>query len=545
MIHADAKSLNTRGNRLFSAKKTLDSRNQELAENFYPARADFTVSRDMGSDFADHLVTGYPALVARDLGNSLGAMLRPKGKEWFHIKADREEKEDHEAKAWMEWATGVERRAMYDRRSNFTRATKEGDMDFANFGAAVISTEVNQRDMTLLYRTWHLRDVAWAEDVYGQIAEVYRNWKPTAAQLCYYFPKTVHANVVKLKDKEPHREVKVRHVCVQSEIYGDKFKHPWTSLFIDVENDHILEERGSWTSIYTIPRWATLAGSAYSYSPAALIALPDARLLQAMTLTLLDAGERAANPPMIGVAEAIRSDLQVFAGGFTSVDAEYDERLGEVLRPLTQDKSGLPYGFEMADRINSMLREAFYLNTLSMPPVGGPQMTAFEVGQRVQEYIRNALPLFEPMEDEYNSALCDITFETLMRQGAFGPPDTIPKAIRGGEIQFRFESPLADMIEREKGQAFLEAKAMIAEATSIDQTAPLIMDFKETLRDVLSGIGTPTKWLRSPEDVAAEIQKMEEQAQAAETLAAMQQGADVANTLGQASQAFQPPSPVI
>lgn len=172
-------------------------------------------------------------------------------------------------------------------------------------------------------------------------------------------------------------------------------------------------------------------------------------------------------------------------------------------------------------------------------------MTAFEVGQRVQEYIRNALPLFEPMEDEYNSALCDITFETLMRQGAFGPPDTIPKAIRGGEIQFRFESPLADMIEREKGQAFLEAKAMIAEATSIDQTAPLIMDFKETLRDVLSGIGTPTKWLRSPEDVAAEIQKMEEQAQAAETLAAMQQGADVANTLGQASQAFQPPSPVI
>ena len=34
----------------------------------------------------------------------------------------------------------------------------------------------------------------------------------------------------------------------------------------------------------------------------ALIALPDARLIQAMTLTMLDAGERAANPPMVGVA---------------------------------------------------------------------------------------------------------------------------------------------------------------------------------------------------------------------------------------------------
>jgi hypothetical protein len=34
-------------------------------------------------------------------------------------------------------------------------------------------------------------------------------------------------------------------------------------------------------------------------------------------------------------------------------------------------------------------------------------MTAYEVGQRVQEYIRNALPIFEPMEMEYNAALCD------------------------------------------------------------------------------------------------------------------------------------------
>jgi hypothetical protein len=539
MLHTDAKSLRDRGQRLFSQKQSYDMRNQEIADHFYPERADFTVTRDIGDEYASHLMTGYPSMVRRDLGNSLGSMLRPKGQPWFHVRADREEREDHEARKWLEFATGVQRRAMYDGLSQFTRATKEADHDFAAFGGAAISTEVNRRDSALLYRCWHLRDMAWAEDSYGQLGEFYRNWKPTAAELCAYFPKTIHPKTTELKAKEPHAKVCVHHAVVRADDYDwKKSRHPWVSLFIDMDNSHILEERGMWTQYYTIPRWATVSGSAYPYSPASMIALPDARLVQAMTLSLLDAGERAANPPMIGVSEAIRGDMNIYAGGFTAVDAEYDERLGEVLRPLVQDKSGLPFGMDMLDRSNGMLREAFYLNTLSMPPAGGPDMTAYEVGQRVQEYIRNALPLFEPMENDYNAALCDITFETLLREGAFGPVDNIPESIRGHDIQFQFESPLSTMIEKAKGQKFLESKAMIAEAAGIDPSAVKIMDFKTTLRDVLTGIGAPAKWLRSPEQVEAEAAAEAEAANTAQLLASMQQGADVAATLGTAAQSF-------
>lgn len=548
-MHSDAKSLKERGDRLFSKKEAWDSRNQDIADHFYVERADFTVKRDIGNEYADHLITGYPAMVRRDLGNSLGSMLRPKGKQWFKIRADREEREDHEAKEWLEWATGLQRRAMYDRVSMFTRATKEADHDFATFGGAAISTEMNRRDNALLYRCWHLKDMAWAEDSYGQLGQYHRNWKPTVAELCYFFgEESLHAEVVRAKAQEPHKEIPVRHVVVRADEWGSKdgkkWRTPWVSLYIDCDNQHVIEERGSWTRVYTVPRWATVAGNPYPYSPAAIIALPDARLVQAMTLTMLDAGERAANPPMIGVGEAIRGDLQMFPGGFTSIDAEYDERLGEVLRPLSLDKSGLPFGMEMLDRQSALLREAFYLNTLSMPPHDGPEMTAFEVGQRVQEYIRNALPLFEPMEDEYNGELCDITFETLLREGAFGDPSTIPDSLKGGEVQFAFESPLHDMIEREKGQQFLEAKAMIAQAAEMDPTAPLMVDFGEALRDVLSGIGSPTKWLRSPEEVRAAQEQRAAAQEAAAVLDQMQKGADVAEKLGSASQSFSP-QPVI
>ena len=542
MLHTDAKSLVEQGSALFSKKMVLDSRNQEIADHFYPERGDFTVTRDLGEDWASHLMTGYPSMVRRDLGNSLGSMLRPPEEEWFHIKTSREDKEDYESKQWLEDATKIQRRAMYDRVTNFSRATKEGDHDFATFGSTVLSVEVNRRDNALLYRCWHLRDVAWQEDEYGAISTIHRRWKPTVRDLLGMFPGKCHQKVEEADAKHPNRPVNCVHIVIRADRYTGqkKWRTPWVSLYIDCDNKHIIEEMGSHTRKYVIPRWMTVSGSQYAYSPATLIALPDARLVQAMTLTLLEAGEKSVNPPMVGVAEAIRGDMAMYAGGFTAVDAEYDERLGEVLRPLSVDKSGLPYGLEVSDRQQAMLREAFYLNTINMPPSGGPDMTAYEVGQRVQEYIRNAMPLFEPMEADYNGELCEMTFETLFNEGAFGPRDAIPESLAGADIQFRFESPLRDMIERKKGQLFLESKAMLAAAVEADPDTMMLMDFPTALRDVMDGIGVPADWMLSPDAFAKARQAQQMKQSMAETMGVMGQGAAVAKDLGQAAQGFAP-----
>ncbi|MFK7944564.1 MAG: portal protein [Paracoccaceae bacterium] len=542
MLHTDAKSLVQQGEALFSKKMVLDSRNQEIADHFYPERGDFTVTRDLGEDWASHMMTGYPSMVRRDLGNALGSMLRPSNKQWFHVRSKREDREGHAEKKWLEGATKIQTRAMYDRVTQFTRAVKEGDHDFATFGSAVLSVEVNRRDNALLYRCWHLRDVAWQEDQYGMICAVHRRWKPSVRDLAGMFPGDVHQKVTEAIRKDPNKEINCVHIVIRAEHYTGqkKWGTPWVSLYVDCENQHIMEEAGSHTRKYVIPRWMTISGSQYGYSPATLIALPDARLVQAMTLTLLEAGEKSVNPPMVGVAEAIRGDMQVYAGGFTAVDSEYDERLGEVLRPLGVDKSGLPYGMDLSDRQQAMLREAFYLNTLSMPPTGGPDMTAYEVGQRVQEYIRQAMPLFEPMEADYNGELCEMTFDTLMNEGAFGSRDAVPESLQGRDVQFRFESPLADMAEREKGQLFLESKAMLAAAVEADPDTMMMMDFPAALRDVMSGIGAPSEWMLSPQAFDQARQAQQAKQTMAETLGAMGQGAAVAKDLGQAAKGFAP-----
>jgi len=162
-------------------------------------------------------------------------------------------------------------------------------------------------------------------------------------------------------------------------------------------------------------------------------------------------------------------------------------------------------------------------------------MTAYEVGQRVQEYIRGALPIFEPMESERNGLICELTFDILMRVGAFGSPRDMPASLQGG-IEFEFQSPLHDTIDQQKGQKFLESKALLAEAADLDQASLYMLDMRSALRDSLTGIGVPADWMNSKEDVDQMLAERNEQDAQTEELARMQQSADVANTIGDASQ---------
>jgi hypothetical protein len=522
---------------------------QETAENFYPERADFTNTRTIGETFAGSLDTSYPILARRELGQSFSAMLRPTQKVWAHTKRRGTEKADkvkEEERAWLEAADMTQRRALYDRISGFVRATNEGDHDFAAFGQCVISSEIATTPIygqILLHRSHHLRDMAWMEDTWGQIGQRHRKMEPTARQYKHMFPGRISKQAADLATKDPFKKVQVRHCVLPAHEYEFGTNAPWVSVYIEVDFEHVVEEVGTFTPHYIIPRWQTVSGSQYAYSPATVAALPDARLLQAMTYTLLTAGEKAVDPPMIGISEAIKGGIELYPGGFTAVDAQYDERLGEVLRPAqTGGERSIPMGLDMNQDTREMISRAFFLNKLNLPAPQSGDMTAFEVARRIEEYIRGALPLFEPMETDYNGQLMEQDFTLLSRGGAFGPASSIPSGLReaviAGEIEFTFESPLHDAIERQKATVFQETKQIIAETAPFDPTAPRILNGRMALRDTLHGIQTPAGWLLEDEEMDKIQAEEDAKRQAAETLASVSAGAQVAEQVANAGVAM-------
>jgi hypothetical protein len=402
------------------------------------------------------------------------------------------------------------------------------------------------RDNTaLLYRAWHLRDVAWSENADGEIGCVHRNWEPTIANLHQTFgDKGLAPPLMRELSKNPFRTVKIRHIVTETRDYApgagmNRWREPYVSLYIDMENEWLIEERGIFSSYYIIPRWQLVEGSQYAFSPATIAALPDARLLQAMTLTLLEAGERAASPPMTAVQGAIRSDINLRTDGITWVDRDYDARTGEALSPIKFDRSGIQYGLQMQSDTKGSIGDGLYLNKIGLPPSEREQ-TAYEMAQRLQEYIRQTIPLFAPMNPEYNGQVCGSTFGLLMRAMAFGPADDIPQSLRGANVEFHFESPLLQAEGAERGAIFSQGTQLLAAAAQLDPAAGDIVDTGVALRDALYGIGTPAKWLRTPEEIAARAEQREKEQALSKMVAGAGQAGMAAEAVGKGAQALAP-----
>ena len=428
---------------------------------------------------------------------------------------------------------------MYHKASGFNRATKEGDDAFAAFGQTIISVEYDMRLNTPLFRNWHLRDVVWTDDFNGRICRIYCKRKFTIGEMKKIFGK-IPPSLKGVQDKG--QKYTVMHAIIPADEYfqDDKRTHnlPFVSIYFSVEDNFELDNRGSVTRKYVIPRWLTVSGSQYAYSPATVVSLADARMLQDMHETLLEAGEMSLNPALIGVEDPFNGEIEMFSGGFTAVDAAYDERLGEVLRPITQDRSGIPYGIELIREVEQRIGRSFYLDKIGLPDLN-KEMTAFEVSQRVSQYVREATPLFQPYEMEYNGELMDMTFETLMNVGAFGSLQDIPESISAMETSFVFESVLQGAREQQKSQKFLETKAVIAEGAQMDPDVQGILKVETAVRDVIGGIGTPAKWVATEEELKEQREQKADMEQQQQMLAGLQQGGMAAEQIGDGAQAMQ------
>jgi len=553
-----AKELIDLGNRLFAARAPMLSLWQEIAEHFYVERADFTDGYVQGEDFARHLDDSFPCMVRRELGNSISSMLRPRDRQWFKTTTlDDERDEDPSNAAYLEYVVTKMRRLMYDNRTQLVRATKEGDMDFITFGQAVISVEENRDDDSphIFYRCFHLRDCVWLENNKCEVDHLHRKDTMTARQMIMAFGENkVDRRIIQAAKTDPGKEFEIRCVVMPANEYdmigkqkdrmGRPKKLPYVIIYIDVGNCKIMRESGLKGFPYIVPRWHTLPNFQYAYSPSSSVSLPDARMMQQMSRLILDAGEKSVDPPIVAVEEAVR-EVNIAAGAITWTDNVFDGKLKEAVQPIQID-SDMTVAFSMRQDMREMMQRAWFIDKLQMPvPQGSEQMTAREVSIRQQEFIRNLLPLFEPIEIEYNTKLLDKSFMILRNMGYF-PRDEVPEGLGGADIQWQFESPVQEGAQRIKTSQFQETMELVAMAAQMGVPAPPI-DLNIALVDAIRGTSAPGDWFKSDEQLEAEKQKAAGQRELLETTDQIQQ---IAGTVGAAaeassavSQAMQPPQP--
>lgn len=524
-----AQDLCQRSGKRFSARSQLDSLRQEIARNFFPWHASFTTELNIGDDLASDLVDGSPLIIARDFIGQIGAMLRPPGKQWFWHRTEIEDiNNDIECRSYLDWRSRQMMRIIFDRVTGSKRALKQADEFFGGFGDAVLSVDLSTQQDSLRVRSYHVKDAVWSVGPDNRIDTIARKEAITARNMASRFgEKNIHAQVKDAILKDPDQIFQIEHhVLPARDYHGSDKKKGFASVWVDVSNQHILRDVNQKTFRYVVPRWVTLPHSAYGLSMATTIALPDARLIQQQALAILEAAEKQVNPPLIATTDAIRGDVAMMSGGITWVDKAYDERTGDPLRALDMGKNfGL--GVDSLMRTEQQLNRAFYLDILRMPDTRRTKSTA-EVQFLIDEYIRAALPLFEPMQTEYNEAFLYECDQLIDLAGGYAERE-MPEQVKRAGMQYVWDNPLSDMQERQKAQMVGEVSQLgqtiaALEAAAAQTPSLMQVDSAKMFRESVMAIGG-SAWLMSEEDAAKaaaagqQANQMKEMAAAAPDLA--------------------------
>ncbi len=484
------------------AEKLLGSRDellrlwQDIAENFYVEAANFyddvEYERSINRIFNEGLTTSRPHLANRDLADMLSMSLRPNGKRWFNARVSGVSDEDA---GFLKEKEGRLYELMYHRLSGFSLSTALCDRSHAAFGNAVISCEPNYEYGTLLYKYWNIRDVAWVENYDGTIGAVFRKWQPTYLEVCSIFKDAVHPYIKEKIKNDPdgarRKRLRVYHCFMESEKYmgrTDPGQKKYVSLFYDYDHRVILRAVESDRRFYSVSRWARSGLSQYGFSPATITSLPDARLLQQQEMTLLEAGQKAVDPTTIEKQGAIRGDVNFYSGGSIIIDREYDEKFGEAIRTLDINGRNIPFGLEMMRRVVDIIEEAHYRDLMALPlQIGG--MSPLEVSQRTAEYLRKVSPILSPLESEYSSDLCDLSWNVAAHSGfLFGPDEDIPESLQGADVTFDFVNPMKETEDRTFVNNLSQALGLVGQIGEIEPSANFMVKYPKAVYRSLSGL---------------------------------------------------------
>ncbi len=517
------KDLIARQQALASNRGVWEKHWQDIADLMLPRRAEFTGGRTPGQKRTDKQFDGTPMQAVRSLAAALDGLLKSKTSRWFAVKATDDFLNDQpEVKAWLEDAETRMNDAIYNPKARFLQRSSEVDLDLVTFGTGVMFIGEKVGSDRLMFRTHHLKDTFVCENADGDIDTLFRPFTLTARQAIQRFGRDIVSSKVREaagSDEERDTKFKFMHVVLPSEDYAGvkRMEQPYASVWIEVETAHLLAQSGYWEFPYIVPRWDTSADEVYGRSPA-MLALPDVQTLNQMGKTLLRAGHKAVEPPLLIPHDGLKSAVRTWPGGNTFYDASMVGRNGgrPPIWPL-ESGANMPLGLEMQNQTREMVWAAFFRNVLELP-TEGPQMTATEILQRRETFMRVIGPTFGRLEADYTGPLIERVFNVMMRAGMFPEP---PEALQGTEVRFEFQSSVARIGKLVENAALRKTLEDLAPLMADGDLTPIDnFDKDEITRDVAEANGLPQRWLR-PIDARDAMRQ-----QRAEALQAEQQAED-------------------
>ena len=532
-MDARADEIIRRQERMAGDRATWEQHWREIARLVLPRQSDFNQSQTPGAKRTEFMYDATAALALERFAAAMESMLTPRTGRWHKLTTDDAAlDEDPDVRAWLDAVTEALFAARYSPRANFASQAHETYMSLGAFGTgAVFVDEV--MGLGLRYKSLHLSELFFAENMAGAIDTVHRRFEYTARQAAQRF-KTLPERIRTAADKEPERKFEFIH-CVWPRDDVKPGRRDWrgmpfASVYVAVEGRQIVDEGGYRSFPYAVSRYVTAPREIYGRSPAMTV-LPDIKMVNEMSKTTIRAANMAVDPPLLLSDDGVLQAFQMRPGAlnFGGVGPN-----GEPMVKALENRGRFDISLEMMDQRRKVVNDAF-LVTLFQILVETPAMTATEAMLRAQEKGALLAPTMGRQQSEMLGPMIERELDILASAGQLPPmPDALIEA--GAGVRVEYESPMVRAQRAEEGVGILRTLEGITPLAQIDPTVLDGINPDETLRALADINGAPQKVLRTREEVAAIRQQRAGQQQAAQLLEAAPVASKVASDLASIQQ---------
>lgn len=476
---------------LKSRRDNWDTHYQELADYMLPRKADIVKKRSRGEKRMELIYDGT-ALQSIDLMAAfLHGMLTSGASPWFHLDVkDEMINRDDDVREWLQDSSMRMMQAF--QRSNFETEVHEAYVDLVVFGTACMFCEMDRKN--LRFSTRHISEYYVQEDQYGMVNTVYRLYRMTANQAVDRFGlERVGDFIRKRHEKNGDEEVEILHAVMprtnRDVTAPDNMNMPFMSVYVCKATGMEISQGGFEELPYVVPRFLKATGEVMGRSPA-MTALPDVKMLNLMSKTIIQAAQKQIDPPLLVPDDGFLLPIRTQPGGLNF----FRSGSRDTITPLNTG-SNIPIGLNMEEQRRAAIRQAFYVDQILT--AGSPQMTATEVVQRQEERMRVIGPVLGRLMNEMLRPLIDRVFALMLRNDMLATP---PEILQGRDIDIEYVSPLA---RAQKSSSLNNTMRALEILLPLAQSLPVgdHLDPDGLVQHVTDSLGVPKSTLRSQREV--------------------------------------------
>ncbi|NOV24168.1 phage head-tail adapter protein [Cupriavidus necator] len=506
---------------------------REVAERVRPTQNLFQQERPDGDKRNERIFDATAPLALPKFAAAVISFTMPHTQKYQSLTTGDEELDDNpEVKRYLEAVNDAVFKARYAAQANFISQSSEVILDDGAFGTGILFID-DALGKGIRYKSLPLAECYVSEDEHGSINRLHRKFQFTAEQAAKKFgTDKLSEGIRRALEKDPLCKFWFLHCVGPNEDYDasrrDHRGMDFSSCYIEFETRSTVEEGGFRRFPFAVPRFETSPREVYGRSPAMAV-LPDIKMLNEMSKTVLRAGQMVVAPPIMLTEDA---SLAAFNVRSNALNYGYVDTQGRAMAIPFQTQGRVDIGLDMMNQRREAINDAFFV-TLFRILVEEPTITATEAMLRAQEKGQLLGPPMGRIQSEMLGPTTEREIDILAASGALPP---MPQVLRdrGRNVNVKYQGPLNQAQRAGVGVGILNTIQAVAPLAQIDPGVMLRFDIDGMAQELAEINLVPARFIRSDDEVAALKGQQEQAAQVQQLLAAAPVAASAAKDFAQA-----------